>query len=193
MAGGALGTPSWIPSVMPVTRGHALRPGLPHQAPGDGALGPPGRGPGRAGPRRARSGRSPFTLLQLLRHEAGFPAWLPLYGFANDRARGPGLAPGRVPAGGRGRENRVLLPRVHPPGTPSGGDLACSAGPALRGARRGTPGPGPEEACFWPPAGLRERAAATEQGPSTRPEWRANMAHLASLPGTMGLGRGQRR
>jgi len=103
----------------------------------------------------------PANLLALLRHEGGFPPWLPLYAFARDRAgarrwllreaprRADGLpeysCPGYILAG------LLLEERL-------GGTL-----PELFRRLVAAPlGLGEEEALFAPPDSLRERTAATE-------------------------------
>ncbi len=106
-----------------------------------------------------------FTPLQLLRHEAGFPAWRPLYAFARDR---------------EGARRWLLLgcPREEP-GCRT--EYTC-LGYILLGflleeflhaplsglfaERLAAPlGLKPEDACFSPSESLRARVAATERGP----------------------------
>lgn len=106
-----------------------------------------------------------FTFLQLLRHEAGYPAWLPVYAFAGDR---PGLhhwLMRQCPRGAPGMRTEysclgyillgfLLEEILHAPMDRLFAERA--AGPL---------GLSPEDVCFRPPDGLRERTAATERGP----------------------------
>ena len=106
-----------------------------------------------------------FTPLQLLRHEAGFPAWLPLYAFARDRAEARRWLLSACPREAPGSRTEysclgyillgfLLEEFLH---APLAGLFAERVAEPL--------GLGPEDACFSPPADLRERVAATERGP----------------------------
>jgi len=107
----------------------------------------------------------PFTFLQLLRHEAGFPAWMPLYASAAD------------PAGVR----RWLLERCPRRAPGERAEYSCLGyillgflleeilhAPLDRLYAERIAGPlnlSPEAACFRPPEALRPWTAATERGP----------------------------
>lgn len=101
------------------------------------------------------------TLLALLRHEGGFPPWLPLYGFARDRAGTLRWLLREAPrrAGG--------LPEYSCPGYVLAGLLVEEqlGDPLPELFRRLVAAPlglNGEEALFAPPDSLRERTAATE-------------------------------
>ncbi len=105
--------------------------------------------------------RASVTLLDLLVHRSGLPAWNPLYAHASDRA-------GRI-----AHLSRIGLPR--PPGT---GVIYSCLGYILLGymieQATGAPldrlfadrvaGPTGAEVMFRPSAGMRRRIAATERG-----------------------------
>lgn len=105
-----------------------------------------------------------FTMLQLLRHEAGFPAWLPLYALV-------------------GRREEVFpwlmkeCPRVRPGSRAEYSCLGYVAAGLLLEQLLGSPmdrlfterialplGLKPEEACFGPPEAWLPRIAGTERG-----------------------------
>lgn len=106
-----------------------------------------------------------FTLLQLLRHEAGFPAWLPVYAFAKDREGAYGWLMRECPRGVPGVKTEysclgyialgfILEEILHSPLD----RLFAERIAAPLGLRVG-------DACFRPSEGLRGRTAATERGP----------------------------
>lgn len=104
----------------------------------------------------------PFSALDLLRHEAGFPAWWPLYGLGIE----PGQVRGWLTAACPRREPRAEA-EYSCLGTILLGFLleeALGASlPELFRARIADPlGIGPAEATFRPPPEVRPRTAATE-------------------------------
>lgn len=105
----------------------------------------------------------PFSLLDLLRHHAGYPAWRPLYALGVDREGLLSWLLSQCPRSGAGESAvygcpgyvllGLLLERIlHRPL----GDLFADAARAL--------GIAADEACFAPPPGLWSRCAATEMG-----------------------------
>ncbi len=107
----------------------------------------------------------PFTFLQLLRHEAGFPAWMPVYAFTDDPMEIRRWLSGRCPRGTPGVRTEysclgyillgfLLEEILHAP--LDGLFAERIAGPL---------GLSPEAACFRPPEDLRRSTAATERGP----------------------------
>lgn len=107
----------------------------------------------------------PFTLIQLLRHEAGFPAWMPVYAFAGDSdgvhhwllKRCPRRAPGErteYSCLGYLLLGFLLEEILHAP-----------LGGLFKERIAGPLGLSPEVACFQPPGDLRAETAATERGP----------------------------
>ena len=107
----------------------------------------------------------PFTFIQLLRHEAGFPAWMPVYAFAGDPMGVRRWLLGRCPRGAPGVRTEysclgyillgfLLEEILHAP--LDGLFAERIAGPL---------GLNPEAACFRPPEGMRRGTAATEREP----------------------------
>jgi len=117
-------------------------------------------------------GASPpsFTWLQLLRHQAGFPAWLPLYAAVSKPSDLLQWLLGRCPRSQPGEKTvygcpgyvllGLLLERVLQAGL---GDLFARRLAAPLGLRA-------DEACFRPSPALRSRAAATEREPTREAE-----------------------
>ncbi len=110
-----------------------------------------------------RDGR--VTWLQLLRHQAGFPDWLPLYAFLRDKGEaGPWLRT-ECPREGTGRAVQYSCPGYILLGLlledRLGDDL-----PGLFQEWVAEPlGLARKDACFNPPPDFRVRTAATETGP----------------------------
>ncbi|OYW05461.1 MAG: hypothetical protein B7X11_01920, partial [Acidobacteria bacterium 37-65-4] len=113
----------------------------------------------------ARVPGGPFTFLQLLRHEAGYPSWMPVYAFAKGRdgvhrwlmrecPRGPAGAKTDYSCLGYILLGLLLEKILHAPLDRLFAERV--AGPL---------GLGPADTCFRPPEGLREGTAATERGP----------------------------
>jgi serine-type D-Ala-D-Ala carboxypeptidase len=106
-----------------------------------------------------------FTPLQLLRHEAGFPAWRPLYAFAGDRAEARRWLMSECPREAPGSRTEYTCLGYILLGFLLEEFLHSSLSGLFSDRLAGPLGLGPEEACFSPPADLRERVAATERGP----------------------------
>jgi|WetSurMetagenome_2_1015567.scaffolds.fasta_scaffold74929_2 serine-type D-Ala-D-Ala carboxypeptidase len=106
-----------------------------------------------------------FTPLQLLRHEAGYPAWRPLYAFTRNRTEAKRWLLDGCPRETPGSKTEytclgyILLGFLLE-------EFLHGPLPGLFAERLAGPlGIGPEDACFSPPASMRERVAATERGP----------------------------
>lgn len=138
----------------------------------------------------AEVGRGPITWLQLLRHEAGFPDWLPLYAFLKDRREALTWLRAECP-----RDDTSPPVTYSCPGYILLGLLLeerlADALPALFDEWVAGPlGLSRSDACFNPPAGLRARAAATEIEPGR--ESSMAMRFGATIPRfTSGDGRGE--
>jgi len=112
--------------------------------------------PGVSGP--------PFTYVQLLRHEAGFPAWVPLYAFAAGRDGARQWLLETCPRGIPGEKTVYSCPGYLLLGLILEDLLHESLDRLFVDRVAGALGVRPEDACFAPPAGLRRRTAATERG-----------------------------
>ncbi len=106
-----------------------------------------------------------FTLLHLLRHEAGFPAWMPVYAFARDRDDAYRWLMRECPRGAPGAKTEYSCLGYIALGLLLEGILHAPLD-RLFAERIAAPlGLSAEHACFRPSAGLRVRTAATERGP----------------------------
>lgn len=130
-----------------------------------------------------------FTFLQLLRHEAGYPAWLPVYAFAKDRDGVHRWLMDECPCGAAGVKTEysclgyivlgLLLEEI----------LHAPLDRLFAERVAGPLGLSPEDACFRPPETLRERTAATERGPFHEADMaRQNGAGLPSFREPVGWG-----
>ncbi len=106
----------------------------------------------------------PFTCLQILRHEAGFPAWVPLYAFAQDRAAAKRWLLESCPRGVPGEKTEYSCPGYVLLGFILEEVLHGSIDRLFADRVASPLGARPEEVCFAPAADLRRRTAATERG-----------------------------
>jgi CubicO group peptidase (beta-lactamase class C family) len=131
----------------------------------------------------------PFTYIQLLRHEAGFPAWMPVYAFADDPAGARRWLLERCPRRAPGERAEYsclgyillgfLLEEI----------LQCPLDALFAERIAGPLGLSPKAACFRPPEDLRQETAATERGPFNEAEKaRQNGAMLPPWRGPAGWG-----
>jgi CubicO group peptidase (beta-lactamase class C family) len=122
----------------------------------------------------------PFSALDLLRHQGGFPAWLPLYARGRNGEDLFHWLLARCPRTGSGEAavyscpgfvllGLILERFLHAPLS----ELFAQAAEAL--------GVSPQEACFAPSPGLWSRCAATETGGQREAEMARQFG--ASLPG----------
>lgn len=111
-----------------------------------------------------------FTPLQLLRHEAGFPSWLPLYAFVNAREEALDWLLRRCPREPPGMKAEYgcpgyLLLGLHLERVLHGSLGGLFAERVLRPLLLRE-----DEVCFAPPEALRRRCAATEAPPTREAE-----------------------
>ena len=103
----------------------------------------------------------PATLLALLRHEGGFPPWLPLYAFARKRAGALGWLLREAPRRADGRPEYSCLGYLLA-GLLLEERLGAGLAELFRRLVASPLGLAEEEALFSPPADLQGRTAATE-------------------------------
>lgn len=118
--------------------------------------------PGAAGPA--------FSWLQLLRHEAGFPFWLPLYGSVADPGDLRGWLLERCPRSEPGVQAQYSCPGYVLLGLLLEQVLQGSLSDLFARRVASSLGLGNEEACFRPPARMRGAIAATEREPTREGE-----------------------
>jgi CubicO group peptidase (beta-lactamase class C family) len=108
------------------------------------------------------AGGSRFTYLQLLRHEAGFPPWLPVYGFADDRKGVMEWLLRSCPRSQAGLSAQYSCPGYILLGLLLEQKLGASLDQLFQEHVASPLGLTERQACFNPPSGLRRQVARTE-------------------------------
>jgi len=106
-----------------------------------------------------------FSFFQLLRHEAGFPAWMPVYAFAKNRESVLGWLMNECPRVAPGVKTEYSCLGYIALGFLLEEILHAPLDRLFAERVAGPLGLRPGDACFRPTEGLRERTAATERGP----------------------------
>lgn len=119
-----------------------------------------------------------FTYLQLLRHEAGFPSWLPVYGFARDRDGVMAWLMGSCPRSKPGALSEYSCLGYILLGLLIEREMGASLDVLFKEHVASSLGLSGGKVCFNPPARFQRRVALTERH-------EPNEAIMARLYGTM--------